>query len=367
MWFTCEKNILQEAINTVQKAASSKTTYPILEGILIKAIDNRVIFTATDLDLGIETFINADVHQNGSIVLNSKLFGEFVRKLPNDDLTLKIENNNVYITCQKSEFTLIGNNPAEFPGLPVINENSMYEISQEMLRNMIRQTIVGIAQDETRPILTGVLFEVKSKVLSFVALDGYRLAIKSVNIDNNNNISAVIPGKTLSEISKILESSEEIVKITFTPNHILFNLGNTKIISRLLDGEFINYRQILPDEYRLRARVKVSELMDSIERASLLAKEGRTNLITFDVMRDKLVITSNSQMGKVYEEVNVELEGEELKIRFNARYFLDVLRIIDSEEIYLEFSTNVSPCIIKKTDSDDYIYLVLPVRINSNN
>jgi DNA polymerase-3 subunit beta len=367
MWFTCEKNILQEAINTVQKATSSKTTYPILEGILIKAVDDKIILTATDLDLGIETYVNADVHQNGSIVLNSKLFGEFVRKLPNEDITLKIENNNVYITCEKSEFVIVGNNPSEFPQLPSINENSMYEISQDILRNMIKQTIFAIAQDETRPILTGVLFEVKDGILSFVALDGYRLALKSCEIGNKNNISAVIPGKTLNEISKILEPSEEIVKITFTPNHILFNLGNTKIISRLLDGEFINYRQIIPDEYRLRVRANVGALMDSIERASLLAREGRTNLITFDIKEDKLAITSNSQMGKVYEEVKILLEGEELKIRFNARYFLDVLRGIDSEEVYLEFSANVSPCIIKKCDDNDYIYLVLPVRLNGNN
>jgi DNA polymerase-3 subunit beta len=367
MWFTCEKNILQDAINTVQKATSSKTTYPILEGILIKAVDDRIILTATDLDLGIETFVQADVHQNGSIVLNSKLFGEFVRKLPNDEITIKIENNNVYITCQKSEFAIVGNNPSEFPQLPAINENSMYEISQDILRNMIKQTIFAIAQDETRPILTGVLFEVKDGVLSFVALDGYRLALKSSEIGNKNNISAVIPGKTLNEISKILEPSEEIVKITFTPNHILFNLGNTKIISRLLDGEFINYRQIIPDEYRLRVKAKVNDLMDSIERASLLAREGRTNLVTFDIKEDKLAITSNSQMGKVYEEVKILLEGEDLRIRFNARYFLDVLRVLDSEEVYLEFSANVSPCIIKKCDDNDYIYLVLPVRLNGNN
>jgi DNA polymerase-3 subunit beta len=262
---------------------------------------------------------------------------------------------------------LIGNNPAEFPQLPVIDENSMYEVSQDVIRNMIKQTIVAIAQEETRPILTGVLFEVKNEILSFVALDGYRLAIKSIAIGNKNNISAVIPGKTLNEISKILEASESLVKITFTPNHILFNLGNTKIISRLLDGEFINYRQILPDEYRIRIRANVSELMDCIERASLLAREGRTNLVTFEIKEDKLIITSNSQMGKVYEEVNIALEGDELKIRFNARYFLDVLRIIDSEEIYIEFSTNVSPCIIKKTNDKDYTYLVLPVRINANN
>jgi DNA polymerase-3 subunit beta len=363
MWFTCEKEVFQEAINTVQRAASTKTTYPILEGILIKAVDNKVILTATDLDFGIETYIEANVHQTGATVLNSKLFGEFIRKLPNDTITFKMEDNNVYITCKNSEFVIIGNNPDEFPKLPAINENAMYEISQDVLRNMIRQTIFAIAQDETRPVLTGVLFEVKDNVLSFVALDGYRLSLKKYNMDNSTNISAVIPGKTLNEISKILEPTDETVKITFTPNHILFNLGNTRIISRLLEGEFINYRQIIPDEYRLRVRVNTNELSNSIERASLLAREGKTNLIKFEIKDEKMIITSNSQMGKVYEEVNIFLEGEGIKIAFNSKYFLDVLRIIDSEEIYLEFSSSVSPCIVKKVDDDDFIYLVLPVRL----
>ena len=366
MWFTCEKTILQDAIDTVQKASSSKTTYPILEGILIKAINNNVIFTATDLDLGIETTIEANVREKGSIVLNSRLLGEFIRKLPNELITIKLEENNVYITCQKSEFVMLGNNPDEFPSLPAINENAMYEISQDILRNMIKQTLFAIAQDETRPILTGILFEVKNGKLSFVALDGFRLSLKSYNLDSNSNISAVIPGKTLSEISKILEIKDELVKITFTTNHILFNLGNTKIISSLLQGEFINYKQIIPDEYRLKVKAKRNELLDSIERASLLAREGKTNLIKFDIKDDKLAITSNSQMGKVYEEVHIELEGEGLKIQFNSRYFIDVLRIIDADEIYLEFSTSVSPCLIKKIDSNDFLYLVLPVRLIEN-
>lgn len=367
MWFTCEKDALQEGINNVQRATSTKTTYPILEGILIKATGEGVILTATDLDFGIETHINANVHQTGATVLNSKLFGEFIRKLPNDMITIKMENNNVYITCQSSEFVIIGNNPDEFPQLPAINENTMYEISQDILRNMIKQTIFAIAQDETRPILTGVLFEIKNDILSFVALDGYRLGLKNYNIENVNNISAVIPGKTLNEISKILEPTDNKVKITFTPNHILFNLGETKIISRLLEGEFINYRQIIPDEYRLRVTVKTNDLSNSIERASLLAREGKTNLIKFEVKDEKMIITSNSQMGKVYEEVNIKLEGEGIKIAFNSKYFLDVLRIIDSEEIYLEFSTNVSPCLVKKCDSNDFTYLVLPVRLVDTN
>lgn len=367
MWFSCDKNVLQEAINNVQRAASTKTTYPILEGILIKALKDKVVLTATDLDFGIETYIDANVHEIGSMVLNSKLFGEFIRKLPNDLVTMKIESNNVYITCQSSEFVLVGNNPEEFPQLPAINENTMYEISQDVLRNMVRQTIFSIAQDETRPILTGVLFEIKDGILSFVALDGYRLSLKCFDIEEASNISAVIPGKTLNEISKILEPTDDKVKITFTPNHILFNLGDTKIISRLLEGEFINYRQIIPDEYRLRVKVKTNELSNSIERASLLAREGKTNLIKFEIKDEKMAITSNSQMGKVYEEVNIKLEGEGIKIAFNSKYFLDVLRIIDSEEIYLEFSTNVSPCLVKKCDASDFIYLVLPVRLVDSN
>ncbi|MCX7884600.1 MAG: DNA polymerase III subunit beta [Caloramator sp.] len=363
MKFTCEKELLENAINTVQRASSNKTTYQILEGILIKAIDNKVILTATDLDLGIETYINADVSKNGSIVVNSKLFGDFIRKLPNDIIMIEVKDNNVSIKCNKSEFVIVGNNPDEFPSLPSINENTMYEISQDLLKNMIRQTIFAIAQDETRPILTGILFEIKDGILNFVALDGYRLALKSENIESFQNISAVIPGKTLNEISKILEPTDDIVKITFTPNHILFAFDNTKIISRLLDGEFINYRQIVPDEYKLRVKVFKNELLNSIERASLLAREGKTNLIKFEISDDKMVITSNSQIGKVYEEISIELEGEGIKIAFNSKYFVDVLRIIDSEEIYLEFSTNVSPCVVKKCDSNNYIYLVLPVRL----
>lgn len=367
MKFSCDKSVLQEAVNTVQKASSSKTTYPILEGILIDVIDNQVKLTATDLDLSIETFIDADIQKKGSIVVNSKLFGDLIRRLPNDRISIDVDGNNINIKCQKSEFVIIGNNPEDFPKLPTINENCMYEISQDILRNLIRQTIFATAIDETRPILTGVLFEVKNDSLSFVALDGYRLAFKVNPIEPSSDISAVIPGKTLNEISKILESSGDKVKITFTPNHILFNLNGTKIISRLLDGEFINYRQIIPDEYRLKVKVNTSELLNSIERASLLAREGKSNLVKFNIENSSIIITSNSPMGNVCEEINVNVEGDSIRIAFNSKYFIDALRIIDSEEIYLEFTTNVSPCVIKKVDSDDYIYLVLPVRLIENN
>jgi DNA polymerase-3 subunit beta len=366
MKIVCSKNFLLNSISTVQKAVTGKTTLPILDGILISGKDNQVSLTATDLDMGIETKMSSDVEvvEEGSVVINSRLFGEIIRKLP--DITITIESDNTYntiITCGKSKFNVVGQDPKDYPELPVINENAMYKIPQDLLKNMIRQTIFATAQDETRPILTGVLFEVKDGVLSMVALDAYRLALRKSNVDLSSNISVVIPGKTLNEVGKILDSSNEEVEITFTPNHILFKVENTRVISRLLEGEFINYRQIIPDEYKLRVKANSKMLLDSIERASLLAKEGKTNLIKMNITNNNMIITSNSQFGNVHEEVPIVLEGNELQIAFNSKYFIDALKIIDEEEVYLEFSSSVSPCLVKTIGSEDYVYLILPVRL----
>lgn len=364
MNFICSKEELLEGISTVQKAVTGKTTLPILEGILLTCRNGELIMTATDLDLGIETRVRCDVQSDGSIVLNSRLLGEIIRKLPEMDIDVEVDDSNTaVIVCGKSRFNIVGQDSKEYPELPSINENTMYKIPQNLLKNMIKQVIFAAAQDETRPILTGVLFEVRNGILSMVALDAYRLALRKSNINISNDITAVIPGKTLAEVGKILLTSEEDVSITFTPNHILFTLGSTRIISRLLDGEFINYRQIIPEEYKMRVKVNSKMLLDSIERASLLAKEGKTNLIKMNIKDEVMVITSNSQYGNVYEEVPVELEGGELQIAFNSKYFIDVLRILDVEEVYLEFSSGVSPSLLKTMDEDVYTYLILPVRL----
>lgn len=284
-------------------------------------------------------------------------------------MEIEIEVDGSYkatIICGNSKFNIVGQNPQEYPELPNINENAMYKIPQDLLKNMIRQTIFAAAQDETRPILTGLLFEVKDGILSMVALDAYRLALRRSKIGNSTDISAVIPGKVLNEVGKILMPTDEEVHITFTPNHILFAIGETKVISRLLQGEFMNYRQIIPEEYKLRISVNTKMLLDSIERASLLAKEGKTNLIKMDIGDNRIVITSNSQLGNVYEEVPVNNAVTPLQIAFNSKYIIDVLKVIDTEEIYMEFSSSVSPCIIKTEDGEDYTYLVLPVRLISH-
>jgi DNA polymerase-3 subunit beta len=261
MKFICEKSKLQEVISTAQKAVTGKSTMTILEGILLIARNDELTLIGSDIDLSVETKIQVNVLEEGSIVVDSKLFGELIKKLPNSEVQVNtIENNSLEILCEKSKAVLKYMNSDEFPMLPKINENMLLTIPQKILKNMIKGTIFATAQDEIRPILTGVKFEIDNGKLNLVALDGLRLALRSEAVENDNTISAVIPGKTLSEVSKILEDSEENVNITFTPNHILFNLGNTKIISRLLEGEFINYKSIIPDEYNLKVTLKRNEL-----------------------------------------------------------------------------------------------------------
>ena len=364
MIIICSKQKLQEGISIVTKAITGKTTMQILEGIYLEATKDGITLIGSDMDVSIETKVEADVIKEGSIVIDAKLFSEIIRKLPNSDVKIEItETDLIQITCEKSVFNLVFMNASDYPALPSINENLNVEVPQNLLKNMIKGTSFAIAQDEARPILQGILFEVKNKVLNLVALDGYRLAVRSELLDVDDNIEVVIPGKTLNEVSKILEDTSDIVKITFTNNHILFNVGDTKIISRLLDGKFVNYVSLLPQEYKLCVDVKKQDLQNGLERASLMAKEGNSNLIKLDIQDDNLIITSNSQLGKVREEVTINLQGEELQIAFNSRYLLDVLKNMEEEDIVMEMSSSVTPCVIKGKNLKNGKYLVLPVRL----
>ena len=261
MIFTCNKQDLQDAILIAQKAITGKSTITILEGILIKAQGNTLTLIGSDKDISIETKLAADIKQPGEIVIDSKIFGEIIRKLPNDKVTIEtLDNNTVQITCLKSVFNIVYMDADQFPELPKINENQIFSIPQSTLKNMIKGTSFAITQDESRPILQGILFEVNDGHLNLVALDGYRLAVRTELLDTSNTINAVIPGKTLIEVAKILEDSDENVNITFTTNHILFSLENTKVISRLLEGEYIKYNSLLPQEYKLLVYIKRQDL-----------------------------------------------------------------------------------------------------------
>lgn len=364
MKFTCHKHKLQEGILVTQKAITGKTTMPILEGIYIKAENEGLTLIGSDVDISIETVVEADVQKTGVVVIDSKIFGEIIKKLPDSDITIEVvENNTIQITCEKSVFNVVYMNADEYPELPSIDKDNNIKIKQDILKNMIKSTSFAIAQDETRPILQGVLVEIKDKNINLVALDGYRLAIKSEFIENNIDVEVVIPGKTLNEVYRILEDNDSTIDITFTNNHILFNLNKTKIISRLLEGKFVNYKSLLPEEFKILVTVKRQELQNSIERASLMAKEGNSSLIRLSIQDDTLILTSNSQLGNVREEVEINLQGESIEIAFNARYLLDVLKRMEEEEISLQLTSSVSPCIIKNQNTESYKYLVLPVRL----
>lgn len=366
MIFTCEKQEILEGISIVQKAITGKSTMPILEGIYIKTneMESSLTLIGSDMDVSIQTTVNANIIEQGSIVIDAKIFGEIIRKLPNSTIKIEtIENQVIRITCEKSVFDVVYMNTNEFPELPEINEDLKISVNQNILKNMIKGTSFAIAQDETRPILQGILFEVKNKNLNLVALDGYRLAIKSEFLDSDIEIEVVIPGKTLNEVSKILEDVNELVEITFTNNHILFNLNKTRIISRLLEGKFVNYKSLLPEEHKLSVTVNKQNLQNGIERASLMAKDGNNNLVKLEVQDEALIITSNSQLGKVREEVGINLQGEKIQIAFNSRYLIDVLKNFEEDEVVMEMTSSVSPCIIKAKEADNYKYLVLPVRL----
>jgi len=366
MKFKCNQKNLASAISTIQRAISSRITLPILEGFLIEAKDNMVRLVGTDLDLiAIQTFISAEVTEEGSVVMPSRVFGDVIRKLPEADIDVQLgERFQVDIKCQSTFITVQGLDPNEYPEVQQIEDKQPIQIQQDTLRSMIQQSIFAVASDETRPVLTGALIEIQNDSINIVCLDGYRLALRKEHLpDVTEDISMIVPGKALNEISRILSEDETNVNIIVGDKHVIFDIGHTQIISRLLEGDFVNYRQIIPQEYKTRVKLDTLLLHQSIERASLMARELENNLIKLNIQDDKLIITSNSEIGKIYEEIPIVLEGKNLEIAFNARYMLDVLKVMKDEEICLDFTTNVSPCIIRPIEGEEFCYLVLPVRL----
>lgn len=358
-----EQSELLKHVNIVQKGISSKTTLPILDGILVKALNNKIELIGTDLELGIETTLNGNILEEGSIVINSKIFGDIARKLPNETIDIETSENEIKITCKNSNFNLIGNSSSEYPDLPEVSDLNSIKFPRDLLKSTIRQTVFATTQDETRPILTGVLFEIVNGIGSFVALDGYRLALRNIKVNAEDDVKVVIPGKTLIELNKILEDGENDVDILITSNHIIFIIENTIVYSRLLEGQYLNYRDIIREGHNTRIKLNRKEFQYGLERASLLAREQKANLIKLNIMEDKLIIKSNSEIGNVHEEIGLEKSGEDLNIAFNSKYILDGIKAMDVENVELFFMGSLNPCIIKPEEGNNYTYLVLPVRL----
>ena len=369
MKIICEKEKLLKGINSVINGVASKTTMPVLEGILIQTNDKEVKLTTYDLEIGIEYIIECDVEEQGNTVVNAIMFSEIIRKLPDTDITITVNDNNLLvIECEGSLYKLATMNPDEFPELPKINVDNSIEIEQNLLKNMIRKTIFAVSNEENRPIFTGCLFEVKDNKLNVVAVDGYRLAIKSNLLNSkSNDFSVVIPGKTLNEINKIILDSFDSIKIGVSKNQALFEMENCKIVTRLLDGEFLNYRNAVPQNWETRIRVNKSTIQNCFERiilisASSIEKEKKYP-VKISIEIGKVTISCTNQTGDAKEEIYVTTEGKNLEAGFNPRYFLDALKVIDDEEVYIDFGTNISPCIIRPIEGDEYTYMILPIRM----
>ncbi|WP_250278096.1 DNA polymerase III subunit beta [[Clostridium] colinum] len=369
MHIKCKKDILLININIVLKSVASRTTLPILECILLKADKEGFKLISNDLELGIKTAnIEADIIEKGIVALEARMFYDIIKSMPDGDISINVDEKNVtIIKSGKTEFKILGQNGEEFPTLNTVEKEEKYSISASTLKNMIKQTKFSVSSDESKPVLTGELIEIKEGYLNIVAIDGFRVSFRRTQISKDfKNAEVVVPAKALNEIIKILSDKEDsMVNLYFNENYILFELDSCIIVSRLLDGEFLKYEQIFTEDYNTKIEVDRISLLNSLERASLISKDNKKTPVKLEIKtNENLVITSNTEFGTSYEEVFIDIEGEGLSIAFNPRYLIEALKAIDDEKVIIQFITSLSPCIIKGVDNNDYKYLILPLKIN---
>ena len=360
-----QQSDLAEGVNIVLKAVPSKTTMPILECILIDATAGEIRLTANDMELGIETVVEGTIEERGKVALDAKIFSDIVRKLPNSIVTIDSDDKDLtVITCEKAKFDIPGKNAEEFAALPMIDKNDYISLSQFSLKEVIRQTIFSIAPNENNKLMTGELFEIRNGMLKVVSLDGHRIAIRNLELKNAcPDRKVVVPGKTLSEISKILSGEmDDQVLIYFDYNYLLFEFGRTTVLSRLIDGEYFRIDQMLSSDYDTKVVLNRQAFISSIDRATLLVRESDKMPVILDIRDEVMDLQINTVLGSMDEETAIAKTGKDIVIGFNPKFLLDALRVIDDEEVTLYFINAKAPCFIKD-DAGNYIYLILPVNI----
>ena len=367
MKLICSKSNLLHGVNIVSKAVPTRTTMAILECILIDASANEIKLTANDMELGIETKIEGEIAERGIIALDAKIFSEIVRKLPDSDVVIETDSNfKTTITREKAKFNIVGKSGDDFSYIPFIERNECISISQFTLKEVIRQTIFSIADNDNNKLMTGELFEIEENQLKVVSLDGHRISIRNIELKNNyDHKKVVVPGKTLQEVSKILPgSAEEEVNIFLSENHIVFEFDDTTVVSRLIEGEYFKIEQMLSSDYDTKVKINKRELLDCIDRATLLVKEGDKKPIIMNITDGNMELKINSFIGSMNEDIDITKEGKDILIGFNPKFFIDALRVIDEEEVSLYMVNPKAPCFIKD-DEGKFIYLILPVNFNA--
>lgn len=367
MKIICSKANLLKGVNIVSKAVPTRTTMAILECILIDVSAGEIKLTANDMEIGIETIIDGDIIERGIIALDAKIFSEIVRKLPDNDVTIETDATfKTVITCEKAKFNIIGKSGEDFSYIPVIPRNEPVVISQFTLKEVIRQTIFSIADNDNNKLMTGELFEINDNRLKVVSLDGHRISIRNIELkESYEHKKVVVPGKTLMEISKIIPGSvEDDVQIFITDNHIIFEFERTTVVSRLIEGEYFRIDQMLSTDYETKIVINKRELLDCIDRATLLIKEGDKKPIIMNVTDGNMELKINSFVGSMNEDIEIDKEGRDILIGFNPKFFIDALRVIDEERITLYMVNPKAPCFIRD-ENESFIYLILPVNFNA--
>jgi DNA polymerase-3 subunit beta len=366
MKFSCEKNILVSAISVAQKAVSSKSTLVVLEGILLRAFDQQLTLSSNNMELSIDYNMEATIEEEGSIVVNARLFGDIIRRLPQDLVFFETkENNLITIHSGNASFDIMGLPADEFPQAQQVDRSNYMEISQKLFKSMISKTIFSVATVDLKPILTGVLFDFHGSTLNLVAIDGYRLARRSIEVENTNiTAQFVIPAKTLNELLKLLTDSDDPVTLYVDKQNILFVFPQFTLISRLLEGEFLNYDAIIPKEFRIEAIVDTKTFIASIERASLIVSGEFTKTpLRVNIAEHEITLNCSAQMGKATDSFSAQVTGGDLEIGFNFKYLLDALGAVEEPETKVLFNMSLNPCIIRPLEGDDYLYMILPIRL----
>lgn len=364
MRILCKKEELLTGVNKVQRAVSSKNTLPILQGIKLRAESGNLWFEATDLELGIRCLIPVDIEEEGQVVLPAKLFSEIVRKLPDTEIKIESTNNNINIYYYNSDFVVNGYDPEEYPEIADISSTDIIELPADLFKGMIKQTIFACAAEETRPVFTGILLHIEKENISLIGTDTHRLAYSKAMIPGNEKeFKGIIPSKTMQEIYRLLDD-DEILTITFNNSRVIFKFGSVQILTRLIEGQFPSYKQVIPQSCNSKLLINTRKFLDTVERASLLSKDNylKTNTVRFHIEKSFIHINQFSEMGKISEQIEIEQDGEDVAISFNAKYIIDILKIVDTENVVMEASGSFGPCVFRPENDENYLCLVLPLR-----
>lgn len=368
MKISCSQTALLNSVNIVSKAVPVKTTMPILECILVRAYNGQIVLTASNMDLGIENIVeDSQIEEEGIVALDAKLFSDVVRNLPKS--TVYIETDDLFhtiIRCDKAEYKIIGKSGQDFPALQAVKIDEPIQISQFSLKEIIRQTSFAVAENDSNKMMTGILMEIHENKLKMVALDGHRISIRVIDLKNSYpDYSIIVPGKSMSEINKILSSeTQDMAEIYITASQAVFEIENTMMVVRLIEGEYFHYEQMMRKEYRTRVKLNRREFMESINRATLLVKEGEKKPVIVNIKDFEIELIGNSAVGSMTETLQAEKEGTDMMIGFNPKFLLDALRAIDDEEITIYLLDEKSPCFIRN-DEETYNYIILPVNFNN--